>query len=62
VGIEPRKILNFGMPTLCIDVGRQYRVYRYREVHSDPARSKTPGTYGNTSHENREIPCPPTGK
>jgi len=43
------------MPT----AGRLGRMCRYRETHSDPARSKTPSTYGNTSHGNREIPQPP---
>ena len=40
-------------------VGRPRRMSRYRETHLDPARSKTPSTYGNTSHGNREIPRPP---
>jgi hypothetical protein len=39
--------------------GRHHRAYRYREVRLGPARSKTPSTYGNTSRENREIPCSP---
>ena len=39
--------------------GRHHRVHRYREVLWSPARSETPCTYGNTSHENREIPCSP---
>ena len=39
--------------------GRPYRVRRYRETLRDPARSETPCMYGNTSRENREIPCPP---
>ena len=39
--------------------GRPHLVCRYREVHENPARSETPCTYGNTSHGNREIPCPP---
>ena len=39
--------------------GRPHPVRRYRETLRDPARSQTPGTYGNTSRENREIPCPP---
>ncbi len=39
--------------------GRSYPVRRYRETLLDPARSETPCTYGNTSRENREIPCPP---
>ncbi len=38
--------------------GRPHRVRRYREVHQSPARSKTPSTYGDTSHGNREIPGP----
>ena len=33
--------------------------HRYREMLGDPARSETPCMYGNTSRENREIPCPP---
>ena len=35
--------------------GRPHPARRYRETRRDPARSKTPGTYGSTSHENREI-------
>ena len=37
------------------ECGRQHRVYRDREVHSDPAWSKTPGMYGNTLRGSREI-------
>src|SRR6266567_3611302 len=37
--------------------GRQHRMHRYREMQSSPARSETPCTYGNTSHENREVLC-----
>ena len=33
---------------------------RYREMRLGPARSETPCTYGNTSHENREVLGPPT--
>src|SRR5919198_5248435 len=40
--------------------GRLHPVRRHREVHGNPARPKTPCTYGSTSHENREIPDPPT--
>jgi RNA-directed DNA polymerase len=40
--------------------GRQHSAYRHREIRRDPARSETLCTYGNTSHENREILCPPT--
>ena len=39
--------------------GRQHSLHRYREMRRDPARSQTPSTYGNTSRENREIPCLP---
>lgn len=39
--------------------GRPHLALRYRERRRDPARSETPRTYGHTSHENREIPCPP---
>ena len=39
--------------------GRLHLAPRYRERRRDPARSETPCTYGNTSRENREIPCPP---
>ena len=39
--------------------GRPHPARRYRETRWDPARSETPSTYGNTSHENREIPWSP---
>lgn len=39
--------------------GRPHRWYRHREMPSDPARSQTPCTYGNTSRENREVRCLP---
>jgi RNA-directed DNA polymerase len=39
--------------------GRLHSARRYRETRRDPARSETPCTYGNTSHENREIPWSP---
>src|SRR5262245_8118258 len=39
--------------------GRQNRVRRYREMQPGPARSETPCTHGNTSHENREVLCSP---
>jgi hypothetical protein len=42
--------------------GRLHLAYRYREICQGPARSETPSTYGNTSHGNREIPCPPEAK
>jgi len=40
--------------------GRPHPEHRYREMPGDPARSQTPRMHGNTSRENREIPCPPT--
>lgn len=40
--------------------GRPHPEHRYREMLWSPARSETPSTYGNTSRENREIPCSPT--
>ncbi len=39
--------------------GRHHRTHRYREMRLDPARPETPCTYGNTSHENREVLCWP---
>jgi RNA-directed DNA polymerase len=33
--------------------------HRYREMRPGPARSQTPCTYGNISHENREVPGSP---
>ena len=39
--------------------GRPHPGHRYREMPRDPARSETPCMYGNTSRENRKIPCPP---
>jgi hypothetical protein len=39
--------------------GRLHPTRRYRETRRDPARSETPCTHGNTSHENREIPWSP---
>jgi len=39
--------------------GRPHSAHRYREMRRAPARSETPSMYGNTSRENREIPCPP---
>ena len=42
--------------------GRPHPVHRNRKVLRSPARSETPSTYGNTSHENRENPFPPETK
>ena len=35
--------------------GRHHRAHRYRQMRPGPARSETLCTYGNTSHENREV-------
>ena len=42
--------------------GRLHLMYRHREIRQGPARSETPCTFGSTSHENREIPCPPVAE
>jgi RNA-directed DNA polymerase len=39
--------------------GRRNWSHRHREMGPSPARSETPCRYGNTSHENREVLCPP---
>ncbi len=39
--------------------GRQHRVHRQREVHQDPARSKTPCMFRSSLRGNREIPRVP---
>ncbi len=39
--------------------GRQHSGHRQREMLRGPARSQTPRMHGTTSHENREIRCPP---
>jgi RNA-directed DNA polymerase len=41
--------------------GRQYADGRNGEQISNPARSETSSTCGNSMRENREIPCPPPG-
>ncbi len=39
--------------------GRPHPAHRFREMRRDPARSQTPCMCGNTSRENREVPCSP---
>ncbi len=41
--------------------GRPYRRQRYRELPSDPARSKNLCMHGVSMRENREIPHSPVG-
>ena len=43
-------------------VGRQYRLRRYRETQTEPARSETPSTYGNILHGSREVPRSPAAE
>jgi hypothetical protein len=63
VGIEPRKIFELrDADALHRSEGNTGYTAANREVHPDFARSETPGTYGNISYQDREIPCPPTGK
>jgi RNA-directed DNA polymerase len=49
---------NQGADTVVLS-GRQHACARNGEHTSNPARSKTSGTYGNFMRENREIPCLP---
>jgi hypothetical protein len=63
-GVRAGRVLSRESPSLRgADVvwrnGRPRPGHRYREMPRNPARSETPGMYGNTSRENREIPCPP---
>jgi len=39
--------------------GRHHSAHRYREMRRSPARSETLCMLGNTSRENREVPCSP---
>ena len=41
------------------ECGRPHSEHRNCKVLRNLARSETPSTHGNTSHENREIPCSP---
>lgn len=42
--------------------GRQHFKHRLCEMLKGPAQSETPCMYGNTLHENREVPCSPGDK
>jgi hypothetical protein len=57
--IEPRKNLGPGCRRFQI-CGRQHRRQRYRELPTDPARSKNPCMRGIFMRENREVPRSPT--
>jgi hypothetical protein len=52
--IEPRK-QDDRRADAVIRSGRQHARERHREFPDDLARSKTPRTYGNSMHGNREI-------
>lgn len=50
-----REIRYSRVPTLLSEAEGKTHRHRYREVTGDPARSKTPCTYGTSLRENREI-------
>lgn len=49
---------NYGVPTPCMESGRQHRGSRRSERPGNPAGSQTPGTLGNSPHRNWDIPRP----
>ena len=53
--VKPRAPTYFGA------YGRQHRHHREREMVQGPAEPKNLRMYGNTSRENREVPCFPAG-
>jgi hypothetical protein len=56
--IDPRNQWHRGADAV-MKRGRQHRRQRYRELSTDPARSKTPGMRGSSVRENREVPWSP---
>ena len=54
-----REIRSYRDADVVIRGGRQHRRHRYREVLSNPARSKTRRMCGTFLRENREIPRSP---
>ena len=54
LGIEPRN-QSTGTPTPLTEAEGNTLATKIREAASGPARSQTPGTYGTSLHENREI-------
>ena len=58
--IEPRNPLDRGADAVDRS-GRQHRWQRYRELLTDPARSKNLCMYGISMRENREVPWLPAG-
>jgi RNA-directed DNA polymerase len=54
LGIEPRN-QSSGTPTPLTEAEGNTLATETREAASGPARSQTPGTYGTSLHENREI-------
>jgi len=57
--IEPRNHVASGADAV-VGSGKQHEAARNREHRPGPARSKTPRMHGISTHENREIPRPPT--
>ena len=58
--IEPRNQGVRGADAVNYD-GRQHRRQRYRELPTDPARSKNLCMHGISLRENREVPRSPVG-
>lgn len=54
-----REIRYSRVPTLLSEAEGNMPRHRHREGTGDPARSKTPCTYGTSLRENREISGPP---
>jgi hypothetical protein len=54
--IEPRKRRILQCADAVLRCGRQHRFHRQREMGMGTAWSKTPSTYGNSLHGNRDIP------
>ncbi len=57
--VSSREKCSSGTPTPWRCAEGEIGPHRYRETRLSPARSETPCTHGNTSHENREVLCSP---
>ena len=53
--IEPRNHIDRGADAVRLG-GKPHNLARYRKLHANPARSKTPRMCGTSMRENREIP------
>ena len=58
-GLLSREIMEIRGADAVAMSGRQHRRRRYRELSSDPARSKNLCMHGISMRENREIPRSP---